>query len=167
MAYLDDVKRFARSRRVGAYFGLVPCQDSSAGRERLGHITGDGPATVRKLLCEAAWQGVRRSPTLRAFFERVARGDPDRRKVAIVATARHIAVVAAAMVRTGEAWRESVQAAPQAEEAEEAEEQVACGRVTAGAAVPPPAAPGLPSGRHRRPIRTVLLGGAGRGRCEA
>src|SRR4029453_9344451 len=71
VAYVDDVGRFTRNKKVASYLGLVPCQDSSAGKERLGHITRDGPATVRKLLCEAAWQGVRRSPSLKAVFERV------------------------------------------------------------------------------------------------
>ena len=56
VAYVDDVRRFARTRQVGCYLGLVPCQDASAGRDRLGHITGNGPATVRLLLCEAAWR---------------------------------------------------------------------------------------------------------------
>jgi transposase len=106
-AYVDDVRRFARGRQVGSYFGLVPCQDASAGVNRLGHITREGPAAVRWLLCEAAWQAARRSPTVKAIFERVARGDPGRRKLAVVATARRLAVVMAAMLRTGEAWREA------------------------------------------------------------
>lgn len=105
-AYVDDVKRFARSRQVGSYFGLVPCQDSSAGRDRFGHITREGPATVRKLLCESAWCCVRHNPTLRASFERVMNNDPDRKKIAIVATAHRLCRVMAAMLRTGEAWRE-------------------------------------------------------------
>ena len=37
------------------------------------------------LLCEAAWQAVRRSPAMRAFFERVTRGEPGRKKIALVA----------------------------------------------------------------------------------
>jgi transposase len=106
VAHLDDVGRFSRNKKVGSYFGLVPCQDASAGRDRLGHITGDGPPAVRKLLCEASWQGIRRSPALKAFFERVARGEADRRKIALVATAHHLARVMAAMLRSGEAWRE-------------------------------------------------------------
>lgn len=106
VAYVDDVKRFARTRQVGSYFGLVPCQDSSAGRERLGHITGDGPATVRKLLCEAAWQAIRRSPSIRAFYERLVGTDRDRRKLALVATAHKLVRAMAAMLRSGEVWRE-------------------------------------------------------------
>lgn len=106
VAYVDDVRRFARTKQVGCYLGLVPCQDSSAGRDRLGHITGDGPATVRMLLCEAAWQAVRRSASMKDFFERVTHGEPGRKKIALVATAHKLARAMAAMLRTGEAWRE-------------------------------------------------------------
>ena len=31
VAYVDDVRRFARTKQVGCYLGLVPCQDQSAG----------------------------------------------------------------------------------------------------------------------------------------
>jgi transposase len=111
VAYVDRVDRFARSNRVGSYFGLVPCQDSSAGVERFGHVTRDGPGTVRKLLGESAWQCVRRSGAMRAWFERVARDDPGRRKIAVVAVAHRLCRVMAAMLRTGEAWREGAAAA--------------------------------------------------------
>ena len=110
VAYVDDARRFANLRQVGAYFGLVPCQDASGDTNRLGHITRDGPGTVRKLLCEAAWAAVRRSPTAKAFFERVAGDDPDRTKIAIVATAHWLARVAVAMLKSGECWRERVRA---------------------------------------------------------
>jgi transposase len=105
VAWIDDVHRFRSSRQVGCYFGLVPCQDQSHPRNRLGHITGDGPAVVRQLLCEAAWQAKRRSPFLRAYFERIQQGDADRTKIAIVALSRYLACVAAAMLRNGEVWR--------------------------------------------------------------
>ena len=106
VAHVDDVSRFARTNQVGSYFGLVPCQDASADRNRLGHITKDGPAAVRWLVAEAAWQGRRRSGRIRGFFERVMRGDPSRKKIALVATAHYLTRVMAAMLRTGEAWRE-------------------------------------------------------------
>jgi hypothetical protein len=108
LAYVDDIRRFRRVNQVGAYFGMVPCEDSSADTRRLGHITKDGPASVRWLVCEAAWQGVRRSPTLRAFHARIMKEDPDRRKIALVATGHYLLRVMAAMLRTGELWRESV-----------------------------------------------------------
>jgi len=107
VAYIDDVRRFGNLKCVGAYFGLVPCQDASGEKNRLGHITRDGPGTVRKLLCEAAWTAVRHSPTVKGFFERIMQDDPDRKKIAIVATTHYLARVAAAILKTGECWRES------------------------------------------------------------
>ena len=106
-AYIDDASRFSSLKSVGAYFGLVPCQDASANKNRLGHITGDGPGTVRKLLCEAAWTAVRCNPTVKSFYERIVRDDPDRKKIAIVAVAHYLVRVAVAMLKSGECWRES------------------------------------------------------------
>ena len=108
VAYIDDVKRFSSVKCAGAYFGLVPCEDTSADKARLGHITRDGPGTVRKLLCEAAWAGIRRSLTIKSYYERITRDDPDRKKIAIVAVAHYLVRVAVAMLRTGDCWRERV-----------------------------------------------------------
>jgi transposase len=105
LAYVDDPKRFARSNQFGCYFGLVPCQDASGGSNRLGHITRDGPSTVRKLLCEAAHVAVRKCPAVRERFERVMRGESDRKKIAIVAVAHYLCRVMGAMLKTGEVWR--------------------------------------------------------------
>lgn len=106
VAYVADVRRFPRISQVGSYFGLVPCQDQSGRTNRLGHITRQGPATVRKLLVEAAWQAIRHSPRVRAYFDRVGKGDPERRKIALVATAHYLLRVMVTMLRTGELWRE-------------------------------------------------------------
>ena len=80
MAYVDDPHRFHSVKAIGSYFGLVPCQDQSAGKNRLGHITRQGPSTVRKLLTEASWQAIRRSQEIRAYFERIRQGNPERKK---------------------------------------------------------------------------------------
>lgn len=111
MAYIDQPERFTHNKAIGSYLGLVPCQDQSAASNRLGHITGDGPATVRKLLTEAAWQGIRRSPTIRQHFQRVIGRDPQKKKIALVATAHYLARVMLAMLRTGEVWHENLPAA--------------------------------------------------------
>jgi transposase len=112
MAYIDQPDRFTHNKAIGSYLGLVPCQDQSASNNRLGHITGNGPATVRKLLAEAAWQGVRRSPTIRQYFQRVIGNNPQKKKkIALVATAHYLARVMLAMLRTGETWHESLPAA--------------------------------------------------------
>ena len=110
LAYVDRPERFRSGRALGCYFGLVPCQDASASTNRMGHITRDGPASVRGLLAEAAWHGIRHSPTLRAFHARVMRGEADRKKIALVATARHLLEVMLAMLRSGEVWREDASA---------------------------------------------------------
>lgn len=106
VAYIDNANRFSSVRKAGSYFGWDPCQDASADKNRLGHITRDGPPTVRKLLVEAAWQSVRRSPTIKAFYDRVTHNDPDRKKIAIVATAHYLTRVAVSMLKSGQAWRE-------------------------------------------------------------
>jgi transposase len=109
-AFIDDPHRFRNSKCIGAYFGLVPSQDQSGSTNRLGHITREGSATVRQMLTEAVWQAVRRSPTVCAYLERVQRGDPDRRKIAIVATAHYLVRVMWSMMKHGTLWQESVAA---------------------------------------------------------
>lgn len=106
-AFVDDPKRFG-AKQIGRYFGLTPSQDQSGSTNRLGHITREGPAVVRRLLAEAAWRATRLSPRVKAFFERVQRGDPDRKKIALVATAHYLTRVMLAMLLSGEMWREEV-----------------------------------------------------------
>ena len=103
VAYIDEPRRFRRVKSVGCYFGLVPCEDTSV-KSRLGHITKEGPSTVRKYLTEATWQAVRRSPTIRARYERIRREDPKRSRLALIATAHYLLRVMLAMLQTGEEW---------------------------------------------------------------
>ena len=104
VAYVADPSRFRRNKSIGCYFGMVPCEDTSV-KARFGHITKEGPPTVRRLVTEATWQGIRRDAGLRAYFERITKGDKDRRKIALVATAHHLLLVMLAMLRTGECYR--------------------------------------------------------------
>lgn len=108
VAFLDDPHRFKNAKKVGAYFGLVPCQDQSADKNRLGHITQEGPSVVRGLLTEAAWQAVRRSPTVKSRFERFQRNDKERKKIALVATAHYLVRVMWSMLTNGTIWREQL-----------------------------------------------------------
>jgi transposase len=107
-AFVDDPHRFRNAKAVGRYFGLVPCQDQSGDRNRLGHITREGAPVVRQLVAEAAWQALRRSPTVRAFFERTQRGDPQRKKIALVATAHYLVRVMWALLKRGTLWEENL-----------------------------------------------------------
>ena len=107
-AFIDEPHRFPDAKAVGRYFGLVPSQDQSGDRNRLGHITRDGPAVVRQLVAEATWQALRRSPTVRAYFERVRRDDPQRKKIALVATAHYLVRVMWALLKRGTVWEEGL-----------------------------------------------------------
>jgi transposase len=106
VAFIDDPHRFAHSKKVGAYFGLVPSQDQSGETNRLGHITREGCTAVRHLLVEAVWQALRRSATVRAYYERIQRNDPDRKKIAVVATAHYLVRVMWALLKNGTLWKE-------------------------------------------------------------
>jgi transposase len=107
-AFIDDPHRFPHSKTVGRYFGLVPSQDQSGDRNRLGHITREGAPVVRLLVAEASWQAMRSSPIVRAFFERAQRGDPQRKKIALVATAHYLVRVMWAMLKRGTVWEEKL-----------------------------------------------------------
>jgi len=107
VAYVDDPSRFARPSQAASYFGLVPRQDASAGVNRLGHITKQGPPTARKYLVQAAWQAIRRSAAVRARFERLLDGRRERRKIALVAVAAWLVRCMQAMLRSGEVWHEA------------------------------------------------------------
>ena len=107
-AFIDDPFRFKNSKKLGSYFGLVPSQDQSGNKNKLGHITREGSSTVRHLLTEAVWQATRRSPTIKAYLARIMRDDPGRRKIAIVATAHYLIRVMWSMLKNNKLWKETV-----------------------------------------------------------
>jgi transposase len=51
---LEDPYRFAKSRSVGAYLGLVPAQDQSGDRDPQKRISKEGDEMLRKLLVSSA-----------------------------------------------------------------------------------------------------------------
>ena len=87
---IGDPFRFARGKQIGSYVGLVPCEDSSAGRQRLGHISKQGNKLLRFLLVEAAQVAVRFDLDWRRRYLHLAtRRD---RRIAKVAMGRKLAV---------------------------------------------------------------------------
>ncbi|WP_157467931.1 transposase, partial [Edaphobacter aggregans] len=87
---LGSPDRFGCGHQIGSYLGLIPCEDSSADRQRLGHITKQGSSLLRFLLVEAAQAAVRWDPDWRRRFVHLAmRRD---RRIAKVAMARKLAV---------------------------------------------------------------------------
>lgn len=108
LAYTDDVRRFGNYKQYCAYFGMTPRLDESGSTRRLGHISKQGPAVARWLLCESAWRAVRHSPALRAYFARVTHGQRGRRKIAAVAVARKVLCIVRALLLNGEMYDEAV-----------------------------------------------------------
>lgn len=109
VAQFDQPGRLKNSKEVGPYLGLVPKQWQSGETERLGHITRQGSRVVRALLVEASWAAVRYNPRIRELYQRIKRGNKARRKIAIVAVARRLAVYCWAMLRDGTRWRDMPQ----------------------------------------------------------
>ncbi len=91
--------RFQCGKQIASYLGLVPLEDSSGDRRRLGHITKQGSSMLRFLLVEAAQVTVRSLPEWRSkyFHLMMRRG----RKIAKVAMARRLAVCLYWMWRKG------------------------------------------------------------------
>jgi transposase len=87
---LGPVERFPNSGKVVSYLGLNPSEDSSGGRQRLGHISKQGNQMLRWLLVEAGQSAAQFDPELRRKYQRLTfrRG----KKVAKVAIARQMAV---------------------------------------------------------------------------
>jgi transposase len=87
---LGTPERFPCGKQVGSYLGLIPCEDSSAGKQRLGHISKQGNVLLRYLLVEAAQSAARCDAQWRRRFLHLAmRRDP---RIAKVALARKLAV---------------------------------------------------------------------------
>jgi len=96
---IGDASRFQCGKQVASYLGLVPLEDSSGNRRRLGHITKQGSSILRFLLVEAAQVTVRSLPEWRCKYVHLMmrRG----RKTAKVAMARRLAVRLYWMMRQG------------------------------------------------------------------
>ena len=50
---LGPADRFESAKQVGSYFGLIPSEESSGGKQRLGRISKQGSSFLRFLLVEA------------------------------------------------------------------------------------------------------------------
>ena len=64
---LGPAERFASGKQVGSYFGLIPSEHSSGGRQKLGRISKQGNAFLRFLLVEAGQSAVRKDVELGRF----------------------------------------------------------------------------------------------------
>ena len=103
---LGDVTRFQRGKQVASYLGLIPREESSGGRQKLGAISKQGNRLLRSLLVEAAQIAVRFDPGFRKQYLHRCHQKP--KGVAKVAAARRLAVRLYWMLRTQVAYPEIV-----------------------------------------------------------
>lgn len=99
VAWIGNPLRFANQRAVASYFGLCPQVAQSSNTLRHGRITKTGQPIVRHVLVEVVQNAARTVPAIAARIERIARGCPQRRRQAIVGTARWLLVLAWAKLR--------------------------------------------------------------------
>ncbi len=92
-------QRFPCGKQIGSYVGLIPEEDSSAGHQRLGHITKQGSALLRFLLGEAAQAATHCDADWRRRYMHLA--VRRQRNIAKVAMARRLAVRLYWMWRNG------------------------------------------------------------------
>ena len=108
ISVVDEADRFRHAHQLESYIGLVPGENSSGSKRRLGAITKEGNSYLRALLVQAAWNILRTKgdDPLKSWATRVAgrRG----KKVAVVALARRLVGVLWAM------WRDGADYDPQA-----------------------------------------------------
>jgi transposase len=106
---LEDPSRFAKSRSVGAYLGLIPARDQSGDRDpREKRISKEGDQMLRKLLVGSAHYilGPFGSDSdLRRHAEKIAsRGGKNSKKRAVVAVARKLSVLLHRLWVSGEVY---------------------------------------------------------------
>jgi transposase len=110
VASVADPKAFRSGRDFSAWVGLVPKQNSSGGKQKLGGITKQGDRYLRGLFTAGALaviryaklHGTKHRPWLTALLARRPT------KIAAIALANKIARMAWAMMARGERYREPV-----------------------------------------------------------
>jgi transposase len=107
LAGVPDINGFRSGRDFAAWLGLVPRQNSSGGKERLGRITKMGDRTIRRLLVVGAMSTIRWSRGKKNFAEswlgRIIARKPI--KLAAIALANKMARIIWAVMTRGEEYR--------------------------------------------------------------
>jgi transposase len=98
MTFLLELFRpeaFDSADALAAHCGLTPCEYSSGGKTRRGHITRWGPPALRRLLVEATWIWISKDAQAQQRFHAIRAGKSP--KIAVVGMARRLAVALWAM----------------------------------------------------------------------
>ena len=112
---VTDPSLFRSGRDLAAWIGLVPRQNSSGGKERLGPISKQGDRTLRRLLvlgAAAMLKQARAHPDKHPWLTRLLARRPA--KVAMIALANKMARIAWAVLAKGGTYRAPAHAASEA-----------------------------------------------------
>lgn len=90
---IGNAGRFRRGRQIGKFAGLTPTShESGQQQDRKGHISRQGPPRLRKMLCQASWVRIRHDAEAGRFYDQLVLRNPKKKKIAIVAVMRRLAV---------------------------------------------------------------------------
>ena len=99
--------RFPRGKQIGTYVGMIPSEESSGDKQRLGHISKQGSSLLRFLLVEAAQATARIHSDWRRRYVHLAMRR--HRSIAKVAMGRRLGVQLYWMWRNGCEYSQSVE----------------------------------------------------------
>lgn len=99
---IGDWKRFPSSKQLSSYLGLIPAEESSADKRRLGHISKQGSTLLRWLLVQAAIKAQRSDVSWHRQYVRLSLNK--HHGVAKVAIAHKLAVRLYWMLRSGQSY---------------------------------------------------------------
>src|SRR6202158_4860350 len=102
---IGSPSRFHCGKQIGTYVGMIPSEDSSARKQRLGHISKQGNSLLRFLLVEAAQAAARIHPDWRRRYIHLTMRR--HKSIAKVAMGRRLAVRLYWMWRNGCAYSPS------------------------------------------------------------
>jgi transposase len=101
---VGDWRRFPRGKQVASYLGLIPAEESSADKRRLGHVSKQGNTLLRWLLVEAATTAQLYDPSWHRQYLRLSLNK--HHGVAKVAIAHKLAVRLYWMLRSGQDYQQ-------------------------------------------------------------
>jgi transposase len=104
---VGNPNRFHRGKQIGNYVGMIPSEDSSGGKQRLGHISKQGNSLLRFLLVEAAQAAARNNADWRRRYLHLAMRR--HRSIAKVAMGRRLGVRLYWMWRNGREYSPSME----------------------------------------------------------
>ena len=107
LASVQEIGAFGSAREFAAFLGLTPRQNSSGGKERLGHITKMGDRYLRKLLvsgaCSVLFRRKGHNDALRHWADQLLtrKSGPSKFKLVAVALANKLARIIFAVLTRG------------------------------------------------------------------